>query len=79
MKAYNIEFEKKDGSLREMNFVKLSDISDTFLSTKIKGGNTAPSYSEGSELVWDLEADAFRVVNYKKATREIKVFEIDDF
>lgn len=52
-------FQKADGSIREMKCtLKPEDIADT---TDLKG-NSKP----GQQLVWDIEADGWRIVTYDK-------------
>lgn len=67
MKAYVGSFKKKDGTARDMVFAKLEDLPDEFLETHIIGSGSDKQYPEGMELVWDLEADNFRIFNHKTA------------
>lgn len=64
MKSYRAAFKKKDGDLREMHFVKLSDLPKQFVSDKMKGNNKKHVLQEGMELVWDLQAKGFRIFNW---------------
>lgn len=75
MKAYVGNFKKKDGTIREMVFAKLEDLPDSFLEKRIIGSGNAKEYSEGMELVWDLEADNFRVFNHNTALDELEEIE----
>jgi len=70
MKAYKGKFTKKDGSERKMVFAKILDITkvnDEFIAAKIVGDGRSRNYGPGQELVWDLEADDFRIFNWEKA------------
>jgi len=78
MKAYKGKFKKKDGSEREMVFAKIRDIvkvNSDFIAVKITGDGSSRNYGPGQELVWDIEADDFRIFNWEKASdiREIKI------
>ena len=80
MKAYKGKFKKKDGSEREMVFAKIHDIvkvNSDFIAVKIVGDGAPRNYKPGQELVWDIEADDFRIFNWEKASeiREIKISE----
>lgn len=80
MKAYKGKFKKKDGSEREMVFAKIHDIvkvNSDFIAVKIVGDGSPRNYGPGQELVWDIEADDFRIFNWEKASdiREIKISE----
>lgn len=80
MKIYQGHFKKKDGTPRNMVFAKIRDITkvnEDFIAAKIVGSGGSKSYGEGQELVWDIEADDFRIFNWKKAT-EIKELIVSD-
>lgn len=77
MKAFSGKFVKKDGTLREMKFIKFDDLPKTFLDDKIKGKGKS-NIGEGLELVWDLDSNGFRVFNYDKAVGGIKAFDVDE-
>ncbi len=67
---YNKTFIKKDGGQRTMKFVRLSELTyDDYDIYSIPPPNSTPSakrkYAEGNELVWDLDANGFRVFNWK--------------
>ena len=64
MKAYKARFKKKNGEERDMFFVKLPDLPTSFLSDKVSGDGADKRYPERMELVWDLEANNFRVFNW---------------
>jgi len=63
MKTFRATFRKKDGSIREMFFAKLKDLPPEFLAGKVKG-KSSPPLKEGTELVWDLDLNEFRIVNW---------------
>ena len=64
MKAYKGTFKKKNGDSRQMTFARLADLPERFLETRIIGAGSEQKYPEGMELVWDLEADNFRIFNW---------------
>ena len=69
LKTYTATFKKKDGSLRNMKFVKVKDLPPEFLASKLKGGK---SYTPtGSEVVWDLELKEFRMFNWNTVIGEV--------
>ena len=62
MKAYQGTFVKKTGERSTMRFVKLGDLPQSFFTGKIKGSEKH-NLPAGSELVWDIDAQDFRVFN----------------
>jgi hypothetical protein len=76
-----VSFFKKSGELRNMKFVKLSDIPSTLFPKK-KTEKTI-LLREGSELVFDVEKNGFRMINWKtvmkQEEREITLNELEDF
>jgi hypothetical protein len=78
MKAYKGTFKKKNGESRQMTFARLADLPEQFLETRIIGAGSEQKYPEGMELVWDLEADNFRIFNWKSVDDIPKEFDIDE-
>ena len=78
MKAFKGTFKKKNGESRQMTFAKLADLPEQFLETRIIGAGSEQKYPEGMELVWDLEADNFRIFNWKSVDDTPKEFDIDE-
>ena len=78
MKVYIGSFIKKDGTLRTMTFCKLSDMPQEVLSEKISGNRSPRKLAEGMELVYDLEADDFRIFNHKQIAGVLKETEISE-
>ena len=78
MKAYKGTFKKKNGESRQMTFAKLADLPEQFLETRVIGAGSEQKYPEGMELVWDLEADNFRIFNWKSVDDTPKEFDIDE-
>ena len=68
--AYNAVYVKNSGENREMNFIRLNDLPETFLNGKIKGTGKERTLSEGQEVVWDLDNSGFRVFNWKTVVGE---------
>ena len=67
MKAYKGTFTKKNGEERIMIFSRIKDLPTNFVASKIQGAGSEKKYPDGMELVWDLEADDFRIYNWKTA------------
>ena len=78
MKAYKGTFKKKNGESRDMVFARLLDLPQKFLDDKVQGAGSEQQYPEGMELVWDLEADNFRVFNWKSVENDPKEFDGDE-
>ena len=78
MKAYKGTFKKKNGESRDMAFARLYDLPQKFLDEKVQGAGSEQNYPDGMELVWDLEADNFRVFNWKSAENTPQEFTIDE-
>ena len=70
-------FRKKDGSLRTMRFVDLSDLPEGFFTSQTKGSAKKTNLAQGSSLVWDLDKQDFRVFNKNTIIGEVKNFEIE--
>ena len=68
--AYRATFTKASGDSREMNFVRLNDLPESFLNGKIKGSGGQRNLNEGQEIVWDLDNSGFRVFNWKTIVGE---------
>ena len=78
MKAYKGTFKKKNGDSRDMVFARLLDLPQKFLDERVQGAGSEQQYPEGMELVWDLEADNFRVFNWKSVETDPKEFDVDE-
>ena len=77
MNAYKGTFKKRNGESREMVFARIWDLPEPFLQKHVQGAGSETEYPEGMELVWDLEADSFRVFNWKTIEGKAKHFNID--
>ena len=77
-KIYAGMFRKKNNDLRHMTFVKLDDVPDTFLETKIKNGSTERAMPKDMELVWDLDKADFRVFNYGAQVGDLREIDMTD-
>jgi hypothetical protein len=78
MKAYKGSFRKKNGEIRNMLFARIDDLPDSFIERKIVGSGSEKNYPSGMELVWDLEADAFRIFNHNAAQEPLKEVSIEE-
>ena len=76
MKAHLGTYLKKDGTLRTMRFVRISDLPEDFLSSKLKGSGKPRQLVEGHQLVWDLDNQGFRIFNQKTIVGEVEEFNI---
>ena len=77
MRANLGTFKKKDGSLRTMRFVELGDLPEGFFISRTKGTGKKTNLAEGSNLVWDLDRQGFRVFNKNTIIGEIEEFTIE--
>ena len=78
MKIYKASFKKKSGEPRMMVFSRLTDLPSDFLEKNVQGAGSETKYPEGMELVWDLEADDFRVFNWRTSDGMPKMFDIEE-
>lgn len=72
MKVYKGRFKKQNGQIREMLFAHLSDLPENYLEAKIAGSGVVRNYPSSMELVWDVEADNFRIFNYATQIGDIE-------
>lgn len=75
MQVYHMTFTKKNGQPRDISFVKTADLPETFLSANVAGTGAAREYKDGQELVWDIDADAFRIVNWNTVQGQVQITE----
>ena len=78
MIAYVGSFVKDDGTVRRMYFAKLDDMPAGFLDAKTTGTGRSPTQESGKELVWDLQANNYRVFNYNTQRGEVTPFQYDE-
>jgi hypothetical protein len=78
MKAYRGTFKKKNGENRDMFFVRLSDMPTLVMEGLVKGTGKKRTLGEGLELVYDLDADGFRIFNWKAAIGDVEDLEISE-
>lgn len=81
MKIYKGTLKKKNGEVRDMVFAKIHDIiqvNEEFIAAKIVGTGSSRNYKPYQELVWDLEADDFRIFNWEKASNISEKYVSDD-
>ena len=78
MKAYKGVFKKKNGEDRTMVFSRIDDLPSSFVASKIVGAGQEQKYPDGMELVWDLEADSFRIFNWRTCEGMPKMFDIEE-
>ena len=64
MKAYIGTFIKKNGEERTMKFVRLQDLPEKFITSKVKNTGAKRTLKEGLELVWDTDQSEFRIFNW---------------
>ena len=61
-----------------MVFTRIDDLPSNFVAAKIAGAGSEQKYPEGRELVWDLEADNFRIFNWKTSIGITDKFDIEE-
>mgnify|MGYP000583296502 CR=1 FL=1 len=76
VKAFEGKFVKKNGDQRIMKFVKISDLPEEFVNSKIKGPRNKRKLNESSEVVWELD-EGFRVFNWKTVIGEVREFFVE--
>lgn len=76
MKAYKGSFIKKNGEIREMLFAHVEDLPESLLQERITGTGVDKKYPKGMKLVWDIEADDFRVFNYSAVLEQPKEMDL---
>ena len=76
-KANKVTFKKKDGSLRTMLFCEVQDLPKELIEEKIKGNNVSRRLSDGSRVVYDLEARDYRIFNQATLVGEIEQVSLD--
>jgi|TARA_R110002020_G_scaffold175251_3_gene367157 hypothetical protein len=64
-------FVKQNGEERQMTFVKLPDLPEGFLNSKVKGTGKQVKMTEGRELVWEVD-HGFRVFNWNSVVGRIE-------
>lgn len=79
MKVYTGTFLKKNGDERTMNFVRLDDLPQEFITSRIKGAKKPNKLTEGLELVWDMDISEFRIFNWQTTQGEVNEKEIEGF
>ena len=77
MKGYEGTFTKANGDERAMTFVRVADLPDDFLATKVKNTGTQRTLKEGTELVWDIAAQGFRHFNWKTVIGEVREINLE--
>ena len=75
MTGYLATYTKKDGSAREMRFVRTDDMPAQWFSKHVKGTGKKRVLSEGIELVWDIDNAGFRTFNWNTVQGEVKKFD----
>ena len=78
IKIHKGKFVKQDGKIRHMVFARIDDLPSTFVASKIVGAGKEQQYPDGMELVWDMEADNFRVFNWNTSGDDVSTSELDD-
>ena len=64
IRAYSAKYVKKSGEERNMNFIRFSDLPESFLNDRIKGTGIEKNLGLGREVVWDLDNQGFRIFNW---------------
>lgn len=69
MLVFHGTFKKNDGTKRSIKFARLADLPKMATSTK----RPATNLPVGSEVVWDLEKNGYRVFNWKAVVGQVTV------
>jgi hypothetical protein len=77
MRAYKAKYIKQNGEARDILFIKIKDLPQSFIETKLKGKSKPKVSDPDSELVWDLEKQGFRTLNHKTIIGEIVELDTD--
>lgn len=77
MKVHLATFTKANGEQRTMKFILVEDLPQDFLQFKVKNTGKKPALKEGQKLVWDIDADGFRILNTQTLIGEIKTLDMD--
>lgn len=72
VKGYHGFFKKTNGDVREMFFVRLTDLPERFLNEQVKGTGKKRTLTEGVETVWDVKTAAFRIFNWNTSVGEVQ-------
>lgn len=75
MKAFKGTFMKKTGERRMMRFVQIKDLPKGFAEAKFKGTGKKHLLTEGSELVWDIDQEDFRIFNHNMMVDKLEEFD----
>lgn len=75
MKAFKGTFMKKTGERRMMRFVKINDLPKNFAESKFKNTGKKHLLTEGSELVWDIDQEDFRIFNHNMMVDKLEEFD----
>lgn len=73
IKAYRGSFLKGDNTERVMEFVRAADIADI-----LPVPNKQVQRKPGQELVWDLQAEGFRIFNYNNQIGNLEEIPLDE-
>jgi len=74
------EFKKKDGQIRLMRFLKISDMTEdqkNSIGLTPDKETKKKKLAEGSEMVYDVETKDFRVFNWATVTAEVTQEEME--
>ena len=75
MTGYQATFTKKDGSAREIRFVRTNEMPQKWFANRVKGTGKKRVLKEGNELVWDIANEGFRIFNWNTVQGEVKKFD----
>tara|TARA_Y100001973_G_scaffold104654_1_gene175201 strand:- start:4175 stop:4465 length:291 start_codon:yes stop_codon:yes gene_type:complete len=76
--GYHGTYTKANGDTREMYFVRLQDVPEAFLTSRIKGGSKPRTLKEGMETVWDVKANDFRIFNWNTTQGDPKQINFEE-
>jgi len=74
--GYLATYTKKDGSTRNIRFVRASDLPEQIVTANTKGNfSSKRTLSEGMELVWDIDNRGYRTFNWNTVQGDVKKFD----
>jgi len=68
MITYSANFVKSNGTLRKIRFARLADVQHMLPPSK---GGSHKQLAEHQEMVWDLDANNYRIFNWSSAIGDV--------
>ena len=79
MIGYHGFYKKVNGEVREMYFVRASDLPESFLNETLVGKNNKKrTLQKGMETVWDMKAQGFRTFNWETVVGQVEEINFEE-